>query len=210
MQKRIKILLNSASEHYQEGDFQKALACYDEIIKIDPQHIEALIEKGILIIELGDIHGAISIYDRVLEIDPKSFHGFVNKAIALQLLEEYEEALQYYDRALEINQNSAQAMNNKAIILHILGKKKRFKSCLPKSISNRSTLLSWKSKNCGDGRYSITDLKYGNVAGGRFTLCLFFVKVKEFLMFCVLMLTQLFYILKALMADIAFGSVFIY
>jgi predicted amino acid-binding ACT domain protein len=59
-----------------------AILCYDEVLKIDLGHINALINKGVSLIHLNRHEEAIKYCDAVLAIDPQNLLAIFNKGIA--------------------------------------------------------------------------------------------------------------------------------
>ena len=51
------------------GENEQALQCYDIVLKFNPNNINALNYKGLLLEHLGDYKGAIKCINQVLEIN---------------------------------------------------------------------------------------------------------------------------------------------
>jgi tetratricopeptide (TPR) repeat protein len=110
-------LMQRAYDSLNEGDIEDALQLYDEILKVNPTHIQALNYKGLALASLGHYEEAIQWYDKVLNIDPANVTALNNKGVALYNLGHYEEAMQWYDKVLNIDPNDRDAKYNKAIAL---------------------------------------------------------------------------------------------
>ena len=76
-------LMQRAYDSLNEGDIEDALQLYDEILKVNPTHIQALNYKGLALASLGHYEEAIQWYDKVLNIDPNDSDAKYNKGIAL-------------------------------------------------------------------------------------------------------------------------------
>ena len=76
-------LMQRAYDSLNEGETQDALQLYDEILKVNPTHINALNYKGLALASLGNYEEAIQWYDKVLKLDPKDSDAKYNKNIAL-------------------------------------------------------------------------------------------------------------------------------
>ena len=87
------------------GNLEEALKCFDIILKIFPDDIDALNGKGHTLYDLGKYEESIKCFDRVLEIDPNNTIALNGKGNILYDLERYEEAIKYYDRAIKYYEN---------------------------------------------------------------------------------------------------------
>ena len=71
-------LIDLAFELSQEGNYQKALYYYDEILKKDPRNIKALIDKGVTLQTLGKLKNSLACYNKALVLDPDNVDAFIN------------------------------------------------------------------------------------------------------------------------------------
>ena len=110
-------LMQRAYESLNEGEIADALQLYDEILKINPTHLNALNYKGLALASLGHYEEAIQLYDKVLNIDPSNISALNNKGVALYSLGHYEEAIKWYDKVLKLDPNDSDAKYNKNIAL---------------------------------------------------------------------------------------------
>ncbi len=102
------------------GDYEEAISTFEQILKRDPNHIDAMNNIAIAFSELGKNEEAISYYDQILEIDPNNSLTWNNKGYLISQSGKYEEAISYYDKALEINPDYIDALYNKAFALEEL------------------------------------------------------------------------------------------
>jgi tetratricopeptide (TPR) repeat protein len=58
--------------HFELKQFGEADKCYDQILKMDPNHVASLDWKGIIAGMKGDYKEAISYFDKALQIDPQN------------------------------------------------------------------------------------------------------------------------------------------
>jgi tetratricopeptide (TPR) repeat protein len=80
-------LHSRAYEAFQQGMYDQAIGYLDQILAIDPNDVDALGEKDIVLDALGRFEEAIQYFDRVLAIDP-------NHILSLDAKEAAREALQ--------------------------------------------------------------------------------------------------------------------
>ena len=55
------------------GKYQEAIEWYDKALKIDPNNVFALNNKGLALSNLGKYEEAIEWFDKALKIDPNMF-----------------------------------------------------------------------------------------------------------------------------------------
>ena len=109
MEKGLNALNNSQPE--------KAMSYFDKILEIDPENVQALMNKGSILGTLGSHSEAIYYYDKILEIEPNNTSILNNKGTAFSNLEKYSEALSYFDKVLQIDPANKLAMSLKSYVL---------------------------------------------------------------------------------------------
>ena len=77
----LSILLDSAREYYVRGEYKKADIFFEKVLEIEPNHIETLNSKGIVLYKLEDHHKAKNCFDKVLKMDPKNIVALNNLEI---------------------------------------------------------------------------------------------------------------------------------
>jgi TolA-binding protein len=86
----------------------EALACFEEILKAEPNHGEALVKKGIALEELDQPDEAIRCYDQAIAANADLTIAYLQKGGLFNRLERYEEALQCYEQALHAQEKAHQ------------------------------------------------------------------------------------------------------
>jgi tetratricopeptide (TPR) repeat protein len=84
----------------------EALACFDEVIALDPRHAEALVKKGNALEKLRRTEEALECYDRALEADSSLTTAYLYKGGVFNRLQRYEDALKCYEQALQTEQQT--------------------------------------------------------------------------------------------------------
>ena len=101
-------------------DFQRALASYDEGLRLAPDDAELLNRRGVVLLELGRAREALESFDRVLLHTPNRLDALGNRGNALLKLNRVADALAAYDRALECAPRNVQLLTNRAAALRRL------------------------------------------------------------------------------------------
>jgi len=68
------------------GNYERALECLDEFLKIDSEDAQALAEKASVMVTAGQAEGALSFFDKALRLNPDVAKTWYNKGHALQAL----------------------------------------------------------------------------------------------------------------------------
>ncbi|MGB7098829.1 MAG: tetratricopeptide repeat protein [Xanthobacteraceae bacterium] len=101
-------------------DFPRALASYDEGLRVAPDDAELLNRRGVVLLELGRAREALESFDRVLPHTPNRLDVLGNRGNALLKLNRVTDALAAYDRALECAPRNVQLLTNRAAALRRL------------------------------------------------------------------------------------------
>jgi tetratricopeptide (TPR) repeat protein len=100
--------------------FERALKCYEEGLRIAPDDTELLNRRGVASLELGRPHEALENFERVLAADSDHLDALGNRGNALIKLNRPAEALLSYDQALAFAPDNAQLLTNRAAALRRL------------------------------------------------------------------------------------------
>lgn len=106
----------------RENRLEEALACYDQALAIQPEHLEAWGHRGLVLQRLGRPEQALASYDRVLALRPDYAQVHMNRGVALQAMRRPDEALASYDQALAWKPDYAMAHCNRGNALRELNR----------------------------------------------------------------------------------------
>ncbi|MDD5763053.1 MAG: tetratricopeptide repeat protein [bacterium] len=90
---------------------------YKEILKKDPNNLQALINIGNRYYDSGQDRPAVDAYKRALGIDPANADVRVDMAISLRRLGDTDGAIEELKKAISVNARHAQARYNLGVIL---------------------------------------------------------------------------------------------
>jgi protein O-GlcNAc transferase len=99
---------------------EAALASYDRLLALKPDHVEALINRGNALQSLNRYEEALAAYGKALEIKPGSTETLNNRGTALQALGCPADALASYDKALAIKPDFVEVLHNRGNALQAL------------------------------------------------------------------------------------------
>ena len=67
-----------------KGDFARAIADFDQAIRIDPRQARFLVSRGLAHREHGDLDSALADFSKAIEIDSRFADAFVNRCVAYE------------------------------------------------------------------------------------------------------------------------------
>jgi len=123
-----------AIQDHQNNNLQGAHSYYQKVLKIDPNHSQALNNIGIIFEGLGENQKAKECYEKAIEINPNYAATHYNLGKIFQRLSENQKAKECYEKTIVINPNYANAHNNLGNIFKELGKNQKAISCFEKAI----------------------------------------------------------------------------
>ena len=98
--------------------YDEALVSFDDALKVQPTHAEALFNRGLTLNELKRLEEAVASFDGALKVRPDSIEALSNRGNVLRELKRYGEALASFDRALKVRPDYAEAFSNLGVTLH--------------------------------------------------------------------------------------------
>ncbi len=109
--------LNTAHEYCEDCEYDLALKYYDMILKISPDSIDVLVDKGVTTQNLGLLNYSLYLYDCALKVDPYNIIALTNKGSVLHTMKKYNEAITCYNKALELNTRQPMTLAYKGLSL---------------------------------------------------------------------------------------------
>lgn len=110
-----------ATQHLQRRDLAAAEAAAIDALRIQPNHLDALLLLSNILHETGRRDEAVNGYSRVLELRPTAVEVVMRRAAVLQECGQLLEAIAGYDDVLRLRPRAVGALSNKAIALLHLG-----------------------------------------------------------------------------------------
>ncbi len=124
----LEITQTDATRQYQKGltdiaagNIPQAIGSFDRAIELDPDYVQAYIERGNAKDNISDFSGAISDYTKAIALDPNQSSAYYNRGTVLSKSGNKQEAIADYTKALSINTEYSQAYLNRGNELDDLG-----------------------------------------------------------------------------------------
>jgi len=105
---------------HQQGRLARAQSIYGEILRIQPEHFDALHMSGVIALQTNHPKRALDLFKRAIEIDPNDATARINCGSALLELKQYDAALAIYDSAIAIDARRAEAFCYRGLALQAL------------------------------------------------------------------------------------------
>ena len=113
----LTILIHYAHALLAAQRVEAALAAYDRVLAIQPDHFESLYNRGVILSQLQRFADALGALDQALALQPGFLTAIYNRAVVLAELERYPEALACYDEVLAAEPGYAPALANRAMVI---------------------------------------------------------------------------------------------
>jgi tetratricopeptide (TPR) repeat protein len=111
--KRVQAKFQEGLTLHQNAQLARAQAIYEQILKLQPRHFDALLLLGVIAIQTGNPSQAVELIGKAIEINPNKAVAYSNRGNALRDLKQLHAALESYDRAIALQPNYAVAFNNR-------------------------------------------------------------------------------------------------
>jgi tetratricopeptide (TPR) repeat protein len=105
---------------HQRGDLARAQGIYEEVLRIQPQHFDALNLLGVIAGQTKNFERAVALFGEAIEVNPANAAVYCNRGAALKELKQLHAALASYDRALALKADYAVAHYNRGNVLREL------------------------------------------------------------------------------------------
>ncbi len=119
-QAKLAAKLQQGLTFHQHGEFARAQSVYAGILKIQPEHFDALHYCGLIGLQTGDFARAAEFIARAIAVEPFNAAAHANLGTAFLELQQYDASLASYDRAIAIQPVFAEAHSYRGLALQRL------------------------------------------------------------------------------------------
>jgi predicted O-linked N-acetylglucosamine transferase (SPINDLY family) len=111
---------NQGTALHQQGRLAEAERIYQEIIRQEPDHFDALYLLGVIAIQTRRMERAVELFGRAIALKRDFAEAHINRGAALYHLKRHEHALESYDKAIALRPSDGQAYYNRGLALTAL------------------------------------------------------------------------------------------
>ena len=101
--------------HSDKGMHDRAIADFDEAIRLKPDFAEAYHGRGIAYFNKGEHDHAVENYNKAIDLDPDYAEAYNNCGIAYFSKGEHNHAVENYNKAIDLDSGYAKAYNNRGV-----------------------------------------------------------------------------------------------
>ncbi len=99
---------HAANRLFEDGDYERALAAYQDALDANAQHIHALRGSARTLLQLGRFHESLSDFNDAIAMEPDFAGSYANRGILFDRMGRHEEALADYQMALRLDPEIAE------------------------------------------------------------------------------------------------------
>ncbi len=91
-----------ANKHLLDGDLEKALSIFKEVIALSPEYKAAYLGKAITLMQMGELDASMKDFNRAVELDENFAEAYANRGILNDRTGMFKEAVNDYRKAVEL------------------------------------------------------------------------------------------------------------
>ena len=99
---------NRGTAHYENGEYDQAILCFDKAIEINNKFAEAYCNRGTAYKDKGEYDRAISDYSKALEIKPGFAVAYCNRAVIFHSQGNFDKAWEDVHKAQSLEYEAPQ------------------------------------------------------------------------------------------------------
>lgn len=115
------IHLGEGTKHYDNGEYEQAIAEFKKAIKIRPDFYQAYHNLGLAYASLNQYQEAKNSFEKTIQINPDSAETYKSLGKVCIALQKYEDGLSYYTKYIKLNPNDDQVYFDIGMIYNAQG-----------------------------------------------------------------------------------------
>ena len=120
-----EIYFRQGFDRYKQGEYQKALADYNQAIRLNPKLAVAYFYRSLVYRKQGEYEKALAELNQVIRLNPKFALAYAVRGTIYSQQGEYEKALAEINQAIQLDPKLAVAYNNRGWTYYNQGKHKK-------------------------------------------------------------------------------------
>jgi len=102
----------SAIQNHQKNNFKVAENLYNQILKIDPNHIKTIFFLGTLSVQTKNFDRAKQMLQKTIQAQPNNVDAYNNLGVVFKEFEEFQKAKDCFEKVIQIQPKHVDALNN--------------------------------------------------------------------------------------------------
>ncbi len=140
-------LMRQAASLQQAGRFAEAAQCYQQILRANPRHFQALFSLGMICLQTEQFEEGQRILSDALKLNPRFGEGWCARGLALLHLRRREEALACFDQSLSLVPDFLEALSSRATALLEMGRHDEALAAFDRVLALRPDhAISWNNR----------------------------------------------------------------
>ncbi len=124
---RANALTRSGNQKMRDGDFDGAIADFNQVIEIDkifPENVQSgtYLNRGLAFQKKGDLDAALADFNKAIKLQANNVYAYQNRAGLHEKRKEIDEALADYSKAIKLNSKFPFAYRGRGMLLLAQGK----------------------------------------------------------------------------------------
>ena len=119
-----EMIMQEANQSMMNGDYKKAIASVDEILKKEPGTTSALVLRARARAAMSDTAGAFHDLREIIKYNPNKPDGYIYLSVGYMRVKSYREALKWANQGLEKDPENPQAYMQRGEVKYLLDDKK--------------------------------------------------------------------------------------
>ena len=113
----IQDIFNDGRYELMNHNFEKAIDCFSELLRLEPNHRLGLVSRGSAYLKLDSIGDAVKDFDRAIDADPNYARAYHLRGIAKEKSGDNENALADISKAIQLDPEYGVAYYSRATLL---------------------------------------------------------------------------------------------
>jgi tetratricopeptide (TPR) repeat protein len=105
--------LNTSVTREKQAVYDRAIADFDQAVKLEPNSFKAYFERGNVYIQKGDNDRAFADYTQAIRLNPDYASAYVGRGITSYVKNDYDRAITEYTQAIRLDPNNTDAYSNR-------------------------------------------------------------------------------------------------
>lgn len=109
----VEAIFRQGEQAYNSGAYAKAIGLYDEVLKRDPDHLNAYLQRGFCHSLQREYEAAVADFTAVIQRKGDHLWAYTSRGSAYNKLGKYDLAMADFDRVIALDPKNQEAFNNR-------------------------------------------------------------------------------------------------